>query len=147
MASTRIGTKGKARPVGRGASGDRIEAAVRKDPSKDRTEAAGRGSKSLSRQGLRQEVVRELVKLRSLLKDVGTNCLDRLDGELAGLALALAGESLPGDPPVLPNPPILMAMLADIRAFEERPKKGRAKDLRRIEALLKSLNSHMPPGA
>jgi hypothetical protein len=40
-----------------------------------------------------------------------------------------------------------MAMLADIRAFKERPKNGRAKDLRRIEALLKSLNSHMPPEA
>jgi hypothetical protein len=59
-----------------------------------------------------------------------------LDGELPGRLS-----------PVLPNPPILMAMLADIRAFKERPKNGRAKDLRRIEALLKSLNSHMPPEA
>ena len=145
MASTRIGTKNKTRPVGRGASGISTEAAARKGPSKGRPEAAGRGSKGLPRQGLRQEVVRELVKLRLLLKDVGTNCLDRLDGELAGLALSLAGESLPGDPPVLPNPPTLMVMLAEIRAFEERPKKGRAKDLRRIEALLKSLNGRMPP--
>ena len=147
MASTGIGTKDKARPVGRGASGDKIREIVGNSPSKDRTETTGKGSKGPSRQELRQEVVRELVKLRSLLKDVGTNCLDRLDGELAGLALSLAGESLPGAPPVLPNPPILMAMLADIRAFKERPKNGRAKDLRRIEALLKSLNSHMPPEA
>jgi hypothetical protein len=96
---------------------------------------------------LRQEVVRELLKLRLLLKDVVTNCLDRLDGELAGLALSLAGESLPGDPPVLPNPPILMAMLACIRAFKVKPKKGRAKDLRRVESLLELLKSHMPPEA
>jgi hypothetical protein len=99
MASTGIGTKDKARPVGRGASGDKIREIVGNSPSKDRTETTGKGSKGPSRQELRQEVVRELVKLRSLLKDVGTNCLDRLDGELAGLALSLAGESLPGDPP------------------------------------------------
>lgn len=145
MAEKRIGTGDTTRRAGRGASGDKIREAVRKNPSKDHTETRGSGSKSPPRQELRQEVARELLKLRSLLKDVGTNCLGRLDGELAGLALSLAGERLPGDPSVLPNPPTLLAMLADIRALKVKPKKGRVKDVRRIEALLESLNSQMPP--
>jgi hypothetical protein len=144
MASTSISTKGKTRPVRRGARGSVNREVVRKGASKDRTETTGR-SKNPSHQELRQEVVRELVKLRLLLKEVGTNCLDRLDGELAGLALSLAGENLPGDPAVLPNPSILKNMLADIRALKAKPKKGRAKDLRRVEALLESLNSHLLP--
>ena len=147
MAATRTGTrdKTKTRREGRDVGGDKIREDVRKNPSKDRIETTGRGSKSSSRQALRQEVVQEVLKLRSLLKEVGTNCLDRLDGEMAGLALSLAGESLPGDPPVLPNPSVLKSMLADIRALKVRPKKGRAKDVRRIEALLELLNDQMPP--
>jgi len=87
MAARTAGNRDKTSQEGRGASGDNIGAAPRKDPIKDHTETTGRGSKSSSRQELRQEVVRELLKLRLLLKDVVTNCLDRLDGELAGLAL------------------------------------------------------------
>ena len=147
MTATRTGTRAKikTRREGRDAGGDKIREAVRKNPSKDRTETTGRGSESSSRQELRQEVAQELLRLRSLLKDLGTNCLDRVDGELAGLALSLAGESLPGDPPVLPNPSVLKSMLADIRTLKVKPKKGRAKDVRRIEALLESLNDQMPP--
>ena len=147
MVATRTSTrdKTKTRRVERDAGGNKIGEVVRKNLSKDHAETTTRRSKTLSRQELRQEVVQELSKLRSLLKDVGMNCLDRLDGELAGLALSLAGESLPGDPPVLPNPSVLKAMLADIRAFRVKPKKARAKDLRRIEDLLKLLNSRMPP--
>jgi hypothetical protein len=147
MAATRTGTRDKikTRRKGRDAGGDKIGEAVRKNPSKDRTETTGRGTESSSRQELRREVAQELLRLRSLLKDLGTNYLDRLDGELAGLALSLAGESIPGDPPVLPNPSVLKAMLADIRALKVKPKKGRAKDVRRIEALLESLNDQMPP--
>jgi len=145
MASTRTGTRIKTRREGRGAGGEKIGEAVRKNLSKDHAETTARRSKTPSRQELRQEVVQELSKLRSLLKDLGTNCLDRLDGEMAGLVLSLAGKSLPGDSPILPNPSILKAMLADIRALRAKPKKGRAKDVRRIEALLESLNSHLLP--
>jgi hypothetical protein len=147
MAVIRTGTRDKikTRREGRDTGRDKIGETVRKNPSKDRTETTGRGSESSSRQKLRQELAQELLRLRSLLKDLGTNCLDRLDGELAGLALSLAGESIPGDPPVLPNPSVLKAMLADIRALKVKPKKGRAKDVRRIEALLESLKDQMPP--
>jgi hypothetical protein len=147
MAATIAGSKDKTGREILSASGDKIRGAVRKNSSKSPTEITGRWNKSLSRQELRQESVRELSKLRSLLKDVGTNCLDRLDGELAALALSLAGGHFPGDPPVLPSSPTLLAMLADIRALKVKPKRGRVKDVRRIEALLESLHDQMPPEA
>ena len=71
---------------------------------------------------------------------------DRLDGGLAGLAVWLGGKSLHGERLALPRPPILSAMLADIKAVKLKPKKGRVKDLARIEDLLESLNDRMPPG-
>jgi hypothetical protein len=38
-------------------------------------------------------------------------------------------------------------MLADIKALKVKPKKGRVKDLGRIETLLESLSARIPPGA
>jgi len=93
------------------------------------------------------QVSQELVKLRPLLKDIGTALLDRLDGELAGLSSALAGEGLSGEPANLPPASILSGMLTDIQAIKVKPKKGRLKDLGRIEILLESLSSRMPPDA
>ena len=103
--------------------------------------------KKPSRRELAQQVSQELVKLRPILKDVGTALLDRLDGELAGLSRSLAGEGLSGDHPNLPPAPILSGMLADIQALKVKPKKGRVKDLGRIEVLLESLSGRMPPEA
>jgi hypothetical protein len=87
------------------------------------------------------------VKLRPILKDIGTALLDRLDGELAILARGLAGEGVSGDPPNVPRAPILSSMLADIQALKVKPKKGRVKDLGRIEALLESLQAQIPSEA
>jgi len=87
------------------------------------------------------------VKLRPILKDIGTALLDRLDGELAGLSRSLTGEGLSGDPPNLPRAPILSGMLSDIQALKMKPKKGRVKDLGRIEVLLESLSGRIPPEA
>jgi hypothetical protein len=89
----------------------------------------------------------ELFKLRSLLKEVGSGVVDRLDGEIASLALFLDGENLPGEKPVLPRTGTLRAMLACFQTLKVKPKKGRVKDLARIEALLAALSAKMPPGA
>jgi hypothetical protein len=70
-----------------------------------------------------------------------------LDGELAGLALRLKGEGLLGDPHALPAPSVLSGMLGDIGGLKLKPKKGRVKDLRRIESLLESLSARMSSGA
>lgn len=100
-----------------------------------------------SRQDLARQVSLELAKLRPVLKEIATALLDRLDGELATLSRALAGESLSGDPPKLPRVPILSGMLADVQALKVKPRKGRVKDLGRIEILLEALSRRMPPEA
>jgi hypothetical protein len=101
--------------------------------------------KTPSQQALARQVSQELAKLRPILKDIGSALLDRLDGELAVLSLGLAGEAVSGDLPDLPRAPILSGMLADIQALKVKPKKGRVKDLGRLEALLESLSRRMPP--
>jgi len=103
--------------------------------------------KKPSRQELGRQASQEMAKLRPILKDIGSALVDRLDGELAGLARSLGGEDLHGERPVLPQPPVLIAMLADIKALKVKPKKGRVKDLGRLEALLESLSARIPPGA
>jgi hypothetical protein len=94
-----------------------------------------------------REVSQELLKLRPLLRDVGSALLDRLDGELVGLASSLGGESLHGNAPALPETAVLSEMLTDIQALKVKPKKGRLKDLRRLEALLEALSARIPPEA
>ena len=103
--------------------------------------------KKPSRQALSRQASQEMAKLRPILKDIGSALLDRLDGELAGLARSLGSEDLHGERPVLPQPPVLIAMLADIKALKVKTKKGRVKDLGRIETLLESLFARIPPGA
>lgn len=103
--------------------------------------------KKPSRQALSRQASQEMAKLRPILKDIGNALVDRLDGELAGLARSLGGEDLHGERPVLPQPPVLIAMLADIKALKVKPKKGRVKDLGRLETLLESLSARIPPGA
>jgi hypothetical protein len=100
-----------------------------------------------SRREVGRQLSRELLKLRPVLRDVGSALLDRLDGELVGLAAALAGESQHGELPALPEAAALSEMLAGIRTLKVKPKKGRVKDLGRIEALLEALNARMPPSA
>jgi hypothetical protein len=119
-----------------------LKKSVRKHPAAKKH----KGAKQPSRQELGRQVSLELAKLRPILKDVGSALMDRLDGELAGLALSLYGEGLHGERPVLPQLPVLIAMLGDVKALKVKPKKGRVKDLGRIESLLESLAARMPPG-
>lgn len=107
----------------------------------------GKAAEAVARQRLGRQVSLELLKLRPVVKEVGTALLDRLDGDLAGLALSLGGEDLHGESPALPRPPVLSAMLANIKAVKVKPRKGRLKDLRRIEGLLESLRAQMPSEA
>ena len=118
----------------------------RRGAGKYRADGKDKGVQGSSRQELGRKVAQELLKLRPILKDVGTALVDRLDGDLAGIVLWLNGEGLLGDPHVLPSPSVLSAMLADIGDLRVKPKKGRVKDLRRIEALLELLRARMSSG-
>ena len=131
----RKGSRAKAAPEGGGS---------KNAAGKAKTGRAGKPS----RRDLGRQVSQELLmRLRPIFKDVGSALLHRLDGELAGLAHTLNGGGISGEAPVLPQTPILNAMLDDIRALKVKPKKGRVKDLRRIEALLESLAARIPPEA
>ena len=99
----------------------------------------------VSHQKLGRQVAQELLKLRPVLKEIGTALLDRLEGELAGLALSLDGGGVAGERPILPHAVVLSEMLADIKSLKVKSKKGRVKDLRRMEALLESLSVRIPP--
>lgn len=121
--------------------------AAPKSAGRSRAAKTAKVVKESARRELGRQVSQELLKLRPILKDAGTALLDRLDGDLAGLAHLLNGGSLTGDSPVLPKAPVLSAMLADIKALRLKPKKGRVKDLRRVEAMLELLSARIPPGA
>ncbi len=106
-----------------------------------RTSADGR------RRKLGLAAAEELQATRGLLREAGEAVLVRLDAELAAMASYLRGEELEGERPRLPSPRTLAAMVEACRALKVKPKKGRVKDLARIEALLKALSAMMPPEA
>ena len=140
-------TKGRKDRKAPGAAADRKRSVSKGSVGKNPAAKKRKSVKKPSRQALGRPASHEMAKLRPILKDIGSALLDRLDGELAGLARSLGGEDLHGERPVLPQPPVLIAMLADIKALKVKPKKGRVKDLGRLETLLESLSARIPPGA
>ena len=106
-----------------------------------------RGRGRPSRETLAAELAAELAKVRSMLKESGENLLARLDGDLVTLAQYLNGQGLPDEKPLLPPAEALSEMILQARALKVKPHKGRVKDLGRIDELLKTLASGMPPGA
>ncbi len=116
---------------------------------KGKTKAAGAESAAADgrRRKLGLTVAEELQATRGLLRETGEAALVRLDAELAAMASYLRGEELEGERPRLPSPRTLAAMVEACRALKVKPKKGRVKDLARIEALLKALSAMMPPEA
>ncbi len=140
---------GPAPDQGAPADGDNKQA---KDPKKVRRSGKGKKGGGASKPKVKKaemgrQVAAELHKLRPLLKEIAANLTDRLDGQLAGLALFLEGEAMPEEVAILPNSRLLAAMLAQIKALRIKPKKGRVKDLARIEALLEGLSAKVPPGS
>ncbi len=130
----------------------KLKGAAKKSPAKARPASAKAQSspKKLAkpaREDAARQVARELSKLRAVLKEVGSAVVDRLDGEAASLALFLDGDRLPGERPILPCAGALKAMAALLATLKVKPKKGRVKDLARIEALLSGLAAKTPPGA
>jgi hypothetical protein len=129
-------------PVPQDASAQPAEDAPPKKGSPKRPKKAPK----VSQAELGRLTAAELYKLRSVLKEVGSGVVDRLDGEIASLALFLDGQNVPGEKPVLPRAGTLKAMLTCFQGLKVKPKKGRVKDLARIEALLATLSAKMPPG-
>lgn len=105
-----------------------------------------RGAAILSQAELGVLVAAELANIRTVLREVSAAIVERLDGEAAILFLYLEGEPLPGERAILPNARTLRAVLAALAQLKVKPRKGRVKDLARIEFLLTTLSDRMPPG-
>jgi hypothetical protein len=134
----------KISPAAQG-DGVRGKTSERRAPAKKKAKAPEKPPK-ISCQELGRAVAVELSKVRAVLKEVGSGVVDRLDGEAASLALFLDGDCLPGEKALLPSARTLKAMAAAFGGLKVKPKKGRVKDLARIELLLMVLASKMPPG-
>lgn len=105
-----------------------------------------KGGGKAHRESMAAELALELNRVRSALRESSEQLVARLDGELAALGLYLNGQGVPEEKPLLPPARVLSQMLAETKALKVKPKKGRVKDLGRMEALLDSLAAKMPPG-
>ncbi len=102
----------------------------------------GRGEALSKRALLAAELAAEIQGLRPVLKDMLEIYRSRVDGQLAGLCEVLAGLDGSGSP--LPPAKIEARMLEAVRALKIKARKGRAKDLARIEELANVLWAMMP---
>ncbi len=93
---------------------------------------------------LASELAAEIQGLRPVLKDIIEIYKSRVDGQLAGLCEVFqeAGSAENGLPPAK----IEARMIEAVRALKVKPRKGRVKDLARIEELANKLWALMPPG-
>jgi hypothetical protein len=126
----------------RPAKGDVAAGGEKAEASERRRRTGGRKAARLA---MRDQVSQELLRLRPLLKEVGTAVLDRLDGEMAAMAQLFEGDPVAGERPALPSAAALKEMLGRIHSLKVKPKKGRVKDLARIESLMRGLSESMPP--
>ena len=109
------------------------EAGKPRESSPPPRKAATKGRKGLSK--LRKELVSELAQLRESLASSARVFTGNLDGELARILCVLERETIPGEPERLPSARIQAAMIAALEDLRVKPKKGRLKDLERIERL------------
>lgn len=87
----------------------------------------------------------QLQVLRETISETLEGVSLRLQSEVAEMQRLLAGEVHPGERrPVLPSARAAGILMARIRALKVRPRKGRAKDVVRLEKLVAGLVDHFP---
>ena len=91
------------------------------------------------RQELAREVVLEIHALRVALDDALQTFGARVQGNLAGAARRLEEAALGESEAPLPSARALGGLLRDLRAVKLKPRKGRAKDLNRIDRVADEL--------
>jgi len=116
-----------------------------KSPRK-RVSATPSRSKSKSQSELGDELAMELDALRGSLSEMVERYRLRIDANVLQLAAAARGEApYDGKGRKLPAT-VTRKMLAQLRALEIEPLKGRAKDFRRLQSLMKDLSKLLPDG-
>ncbi len=96
------------------------------------------------RAALAAELAAEVQGLRPVLKDILEIYKSRVDGQLAGLCEVF--QEAGGAENALPPAKIEARMVDAVRALKVKARKGRVKDLARIEKLANELWALMPQG-
>ena len=92
----------------------------------------------------RNELVREIKYLRSITKDVVDRYSLNVYAGLANLERILEPQNRKKHTIKKPTDKMIRQMLSCVRSLRVKPKKGRAKDLMRIEAIAKELDNFIP---
>jgi len=117
-----------------------------KAPKSPRKRVSATPSKSKSKSQLGDELTMELDALRGSLSEMVERYRLRIDANVVQLAAAARGEApYDGKGRKLPAT-VSRKMLAQVRALEIEPVKGRAKDFRRLQLLMKDLTKLLPDG-
>lgn len=100
----------------------------------------GAGSRKKKKAELAEELVSELGRLRGTLDEVVDHYRLRVGGDIAALLQAIQGS---GETQAL-SPKVTGTMLAELRETRLKPDKGRAKDLVRLQRLVRRLSDSLP---
>ena len=90
------------------------------------------------------ELIREIKYLRSVVKDVVGRYSLRVHACLVGIVRILESPNRKIQQVRKPNDKTMREMLSCIRSLKVKPKKGRAKDIVRIETIIKKMDKLMP---
>ena len=91
-----------------------------------------------------EELIREIKYLRSMTKDVAGRYSLRINASLVNITRVLESPDRKRKAVKKPADKTVREMLACVRSLKVKPKKGRAKDLVRIESIAKKLDDLLP---
>ena len=91
-----------------------------------------------------KELVREIKYLRSVAKDVVDRYSLRVYASLVNIVRILESSDRKRLAARKPSDNTMREMLSCVRSLKVKPKKGRAKDLARIEIIVKKLDDFLP---
>lgn len=108
--------------------------------------AAPKLSKKSARKAVHADRMKAaLLALRSTLKEIQEQYSVRTNGLLLQMMQIVDPPRDAGEPPALPSRKTMEQMLETIKALKVKPKKGRSKDLQRVQDLLEALWIQFPP--
>jgi hypothetical protein len=116
-----------------------------KTPAPPRSKAGAKaGAVSTRRPSTRraeanQEVITELRALRGVMDEMLDRYRLRVGGRISELALLLEGDPSIGAAAMPVTTRVAHAMIGELKDTRLRPRKGRAKDIRRLESLVEAL--------
>jgi hypothetical protein len=100
--------------------------------------------KKNSHDSVKEELIEELRILRSDIDSIIDHARINLTARVEEILRILEQRELIGNDAVDLDDGIIRSMLRELDELKVKPKKGRLKDLRRIDTLLNGLTAHLP---